>query len=178
MPSIRVNPTVVKFGQTAFVTITGTPGATVDLFTRRFPQTTFTKIRDGLVLDRNGRVVVPTKPDVNLRFMAKDRTVAQGSNVGATNGLMTVEKQVSLNVRRVGVRRFTFTGSINPMHPRAVVQLRRNGVVIKSGIPVNRSRVYSFTATLPRGTYDFRIVSPSTGYNAISFSPIRRIRIF
>lgn len=177
VPSVSVNPFVVKFGQTANVTITGTPGATVDLYIRKYLGS-FVKIRDGLVLDANGRTTVATRPDMNLRFMAKDRAVVQGSSIGGTSGLMTVEKQVSLNVQRVGVNRFTFTGSINPMHPRAVVNLYRNGSLIKANIPVSSSRVYSTTMSVPAGTFNFRITSPTTGYNNVSHSPVRTVRIY
>ena len=176
VPSVSVNPFIVKFGQTANVTITGTPGATVDLYIRKYLGD-FLKIRNGLVLDSSGRTTVATRPDMNLRFMAKDRTLTEGSSIGGTSGLMTVEKQVSINAKRVGVNRVTFTGSINPMHPGSVVHLYRNGTLIKANIPVNNSRIYSFTGTLPAGTASYRITSPTTGYNNVSHSPVRSIRI-
>ena len=115
---------------------------------------------------------------MNLRFMAKDRTLAEGSSIGGTRGLMTVEKQVWINVKRVGVNRFNFTGSINPTHLGAVVNLYRNGSLIKAGIPVNSSRVYSTMVTLPAGTANYRITTPTTGYNNSSHSPTRSVRIF
>lgn len=177
VPSISVAPFVVRFGQPAYVTISGTPGATVDLFIRKY-RGDFIKIRDGLVLDPGGSTTVETRPDMNLRFMAKDRTVAEGSSVGGIDGLMTVEKYVSINVKRVGVNRFTFSGSINPLHPGAVVSLYRNGSLIKAGIPVNSSRIYSVTVTLPAGTANYRITSPTTGYNNLSHSPTRSVRIY
>lgn len=177
VPSISVAPFVVRFGQPAYVTISGTPGATVDLYIRKY-RGDFVKIRDGLVLDGGGSTTVETRPDMNLRFMAKDRTVDQSSSIGGTDGLMTVEKYVSINVKRVGVNRFTFSGSINPLHPGAVVHLYRNGSLIKSNIPVNSSRIYSSTVTLPAGTFNFRITSPTTGYNNTSHSPTRSVRIY
>lgn len=177
VPSVSVAPFVVRFGQPAYVTISGTPGATVDLFIRKY-RGDFIKIRDGLVLDGGGTTTVETRPDMNLRFMAKDRAVEQGSSIGGTDGLMTVEKYVSINAKRAGVNRFTFSGSINPLHPGAVVNLYRNGSLIKAGIPVNGSRVYSTTVTLPAGSANYRITSPTTGYNNISHSPTRGIRIY
>lgn len=177
VPRVTVNPFVVRFGQTANVTIHGTPGATVDLYIRKYLQT-FVKIRQGLVLDTAGKVVVPTKPDVNLRFMAKDRTVEQGSSIGGTSGLMTVEKTISINARRDGVRRFTFTGTVAPNHPGATVSLFRSGTLVRSGIPVNSARVYSFTSSQPAGNYIFQVRSGATGYNAASSSPARSVRIF
>lgn len=177
VPSLTVVPFVVKFGQTANVTIEGTPGATVDLFIRKFGGS-FIKIRDGLVLDSAGRITVPTRPDQNLRFQAFDRTVEQGSSVGGTSGLMTVEKYISINVQRVSASRYTFTGSINPSHPGASVSLFRNGALLRSGIPVNSSRVYSFTTNLAAGTYNFQVRTGTTGYNNASGSPTRSVRIF
>jgi hypothetical protein len=177
VPSISVAPFVVRFGQPAYVTISGTPGATIDLFIRKY-RGDFIKIRDGLVLDAGGSTTVETRPDMNLRFMAKDRSVAEGSSIGGTDGLMTVEKYVSINVKRVGVHRFTFSGSINPLHPGAAVNLYRNGSLIKAGIPVNSSRIYSATVTLPAGTANYRITSPTTGYNNLSHSPTRSVRVY
>jgi hypothetical protein len=177
VPAVSVSPFVVKFGQTANVTISGTPGATVDLYIRKY-RGDFIKIRNGLVLDATGRTTVPTKPDMNLRFMAKDRTVAEGSSIGGVDGLMTVEKYISINVARVGVNRYTFSGSINPMHPGAVVHLYRNGTLFKSSIAVSSSRVYTWTGTLPKGAATFRITSPTTGHNNISHSPTRSVSIY
>lgn len=177
VPSVTVSPFVVRYGQTAYVTISGTPGAVIDLYIRKY-RADFVKIRDGLVLDASGQTTVATKPDMNLRFMAKDRAVAEGSSIGGTSGLMTVEKQVSINVSRVGTNRFTFSGSINPNHPGAVVNLYRNGSLLKAGIPVNSSRVYTFTGVLPSGSADFRVTSPVTGYNNASHSPVRTVRIY
>lgn len=176
-PSVVVNPSLVRFGQTANVTINGSPGATVDLYVRKYLGN-FTKIRDGLQLNSAGQAFVPTKPDMNLRFQAFDRTVEQGSSLAGANGLMTVEKNITLNARRDAVKRYTFTGSVNPTHPGATVSLFRNGSLLRSGIPVNASRVYSFTTTLPAGTYTFQVRSGSTGYNAASASPNRSVRIF
>ncbi|MFN2523081.1 MAG: hypothetical protein ABR614_07190 [Mycobacteriales bacterium] len=177
VPTIDVQPYVVTYGQVATVTISGTPGALVDLYARKY-QADFVKIRDGLVLDASGRVAVTTRPDMNLRFQARDRTVAEGSSLAGANGLMTVQKYVSVGARREGVRRFTFTGSINPLHPGATVSLFRNGAVLRSGIPVNASRVYSFTGTFPAGTATFQVRTGSTGYNAASASPPRSVRIY
>lgn len=176
VPRVSVNPPVVRFGQTANVTITGTPGATVDLYIRKY-QGEFIKIRSALVLDSTGSVTVPTKPDVNLRFQAKDVTVEQGSSIGGTDGLMTVQKDVSLTIRKAGTRRYTFTGSINPLTPGATVRLYRGSTLVRTDIPVSSSRAYSYTATLPLGTYTFTTRSPSTGYNDASTSPGRTVRI-
>jgi hypothetical protein len=176
VPSVDVQPYVVTYGQSATVIITGTPGATVDLYARKY-QGQLAKIRDGLVLDGSGRVSVVTRPDMNLRFQARDRTVAEASSTAGTSGLMTVQKYVSLTARRDGTRRFTFTGSINPLHPGATVSLFRNGQVLRSGIPVSSARVYSYTATLPAGTATFQVRTGSTGWNAASASPARSVRI-
>lgn len=177
VPVLSVSPGVVQFGETAYVTIHGTPGATVDLFVRKYLGT-FTKIRDGLLLDGSGRAVVSTRPDMNLRFFTTDRTVEQGSSMAGTNGLMKVEKNITVNVRRDGARRYTFTGSVNPTHPGATVSLFRNGSLLRSGIPVNGSRVYTFTTTLPTGSYNFQVRTGTTGYNNASSSPTRTVRIY
>lgn len=176
VPSLTVSPFVVKYGETANVTIQGTPGAVVDLYIRKYGGS-FTKIRNGLVLDGNGRLVVPTRPDMNLRFQAFDRTVEQGSSIGGTDGLMTVEKYISINVNRVSAGRYTFSGSINPSHPGASVSLFRNGSLMRSGIPVNSSRVYSFTTNLAPGTYSFQVRTGTTGWNNASGSPVRSVRV-
>lgn len=174
VPSLSVSPFRVKFGQTANVTIHGTPGAVVDLYIRKY-QGSFTKIRSGLVLDGSGQTVVATKPDMNLRFQAFDRTVAQGSSIGGSDGLMTVEKYISINVQRVSAGRYTFTGSINPTHPGASVNIYRNGALWRSGITVNSSRVYSYTANLPGGTHNFQVRTGTSGYNNASASPVRAV---
>ena len=119
-----------------------------------------------------------TKPDVNLRFQAKDRSVAQGSSIAGTSGLMTVEKNVSFNAKRIGTRRYVFSGSINPSHPGATVSLYRNGTLLRSGIAVDASRVYSVATTLPAGTDTFQVRTATTGYNAASGSPLRSVRIY
>lgn len=175
VPQVQVAPFVVRYGQPAYVTITGTPGATVDLYIRKY-RADFVKIRDGLVLDGSGRTTVATRPDMNLRFLARDRTLSTPSSTAGTDGLMTVEKNVSLNVARVGVGRFTFSGSINPTHPGAVVHLYRNGVLLKASIPVDAARVYRWTGVLPPGTATYRVTSPTTGYNNVSHSPSRSLR--
>jgi hypothetical protein len=177
VPSISVNPYVVTFGQIAYVTIKGTPGATVDLYTRKYLGS-FAKIRDGLVLDSTGRTVVATRPDVNLRFLAKDRTLASGSSISGTNGLMTVRKSVSLAVTRVGTRTYRFAGTINPMNPGATVSVYRGSTLVKSGIPVSSARTYSFTTLLPVGTFAFQTRSAASGYSAASTSPVRSTRIY
>lgn len=175
VPRVQVAPFVVRYGQPAYVTITGTPGATVDLYIRKY-RADFVKIRDGLVLDGSGRTTVATRPDMNLRFLARDRALSTSSSTAGTDGLMTVEKNVSLNVARVGVGRFTFSGSINPTHPGAVVHLYRNGVLFKASIPVDSARVHRWTGLLPPGTATYRVTSPTTGYNNVSHSPSRSIR--
>ena len=48
---------------------------------------------------------------------------------------------------------------------------------MKSGIPVNSSRIYSDTETLAGGTHSFQITSPGTGYNAASTSLAKSVRI-
>lgn len=176
VPALTVSPSLVKFGQTANVTISGSPGATVDLYTRKF-QGEFTKIRDGLVLDSHGRTVVATKPDINLRFQAVDRTVEQGSSIGGADGLMKVEKFISLNIQKVSAGRYTFTGSINPTHPGATVNLYRNGTLWRSGLSVNSFRVYSLTANLASGTQTFQARTGTSGYNNASASPTRSISV-
>ncbi len=177
VPSVSVNPYVVKFGQAADVTVTGSPGATVDLYIRKVGGD-FIKIRDGLVLDANGTVTVATRPDMNLRFMAKDRTVTQGSSVGGVAGLMTVQKYISINVSRVGTRRYTFTGSINPLHPGATVSLYRSGTLIRSGLPVSSSRTYTYTTVLPAGSHSFDVRTGTSGYNNASTSPTRTVSVY
>ena len=176
VPSVQVSPYVVKFGQPAYVTISGTPGATVDLYLRKYLGS-FTKIRDGLVLDGAGQAVVATRPDMNLRFQARDRTVEQGSSLAGADGLATVEKSISTNVVRVGALRYTFSGSINPTHPGATVSLFRNGALLQSGIPVSSSRVYSVTTNLVAGTYSFQIRTGANAYNNASSSPAVSVRI-
>ena len=177
VPTVTVSPTLVKYGQTAYVTISGTPGATVDLYVRKYLGS-FTKIRDGLVLDGDGTTVVATRPDMNLRFQAMDRTVGQGSSLDGADGLMTVQKNITLNVSRVGTGRYAFTGSISPLHPGATVSLFRNGSLLRSGIAVSGSKAYSVTATVPAGTYSFQVRTGSTGYNAASSSPLRSVRSY
>lgn len=176
LPRVTVAPFVVKFGQSANVTISGTPGGAVDLYIRKNGGS-FIPIRYAVQLDGSGRATVPTKPDMNLRFMARDRATGATSAVGGADGLVTVEKYVSINVSRVGVNRYTFSGSINPMHPGAVVHLYRNGQLVRSGIPVSSSRVYSWTGNLPPGPAQYRITSPVTGYNNVSHSPTRSISV-
>ena len=176
VPSLQINPYVVRFGQPAYVTISGSPGATVDLYLRKYLGE-FTKIRDGLVLDGNGQAVVATRPDMNLRFQARDRTVEQGSSLAGADGLMTVEKNISINVVRVSALRYTFSGSINPAHPGATVSLFRNGSLLRSGIPVNSSRVYSVTTNFAPGTFSFEVRTGANAYNNASVSPTRSLRI-
>lgn len=177
VPSLTVNPPNVKFGQTATVTVHGTAGATVDLYVRKY-QGSFTRVRDGLVLDTTGTAFVSTRPDMNLRFQAIDRAVAQSSSTGGASGLVTVEKQISINVRRISLRRYTFTGSVNPIHPGVTVSLFRNGSAIKTGIPVSSARAYSFTMTLPAGTAPFQVRTGGTGYNNASTSSARSVRVY
>lgn len=170
VPSLSVSPGTVAFGQTAVVSITGDPGSAVDLYTRKYPNTAFTRIRTGLVLDSSGRTTVSTKPDVNLRFMARAQ---QQADPAATSNqpLMTVRKNVSMSVRRVGTRQYTFSGSIHPWNPGAVVHLYRGGRLLKGSIPVSSSRVYSVTLTVEGGRADSQVRSPATGYNDLSLSP-------
>jgi hypothetical protein len=177
VPTTSIRPSLVRYGQTAYVTIHGTPGATVDLATRRYPDGFFTTLRRGLVLDSAGNVQVSTAPGVNQRFQARDRTVAMPSSVHGSDGLVTVQRTVTLRVRRAGTRTYSFAGSISPNNPGATVDLYRNGTLIRSRIPVNSSRAYSYTATLKAGTYSFQVRSPATGYNALSFSPKAAIKI-
>jgi hypothetical protein len=177
VPAVDVQPYLVTYGQSATVTITGTPGATVDLYARKY-QAELVRIREGLVLDTTGHVSVTTRPDMNLRFQARDRAVAEGSSTAGTSGLMTVQKYVSLTARREGTRRWTFTGSINPLHPGATVSLFRNGSLLRSGIPVNGSRVYAYTLTLPAGTATYQVRTGATGWNAASASPARSVRVY
>jgi hypothetical protein len=178
-PLTTITPQVVKFGQVATVAVTGTAGATVDLYARRYPDRTFTQIRSGIVLDSAGRASIPTKPDVNLRFQVIDRALPHSpSSVGGADGLITVQKNLTLNARRISLRRYTFTGSMNPYQRGATVSLYRNGTLVRSGIPVSSSKVYSYTAMLAAGTASFQFRSAATGYNGASGSSTKSVRIF
>jgi hypothetical protein len=166
----------VTFGETAYVTLHGTPGAVIDLYTRRF-QGTFTKIRDGLVLDGAGVARVATRPDANLRFQSRDRAVQQASSIVGADGLVTVANTISLTVHRVTSKRYAFTGLVKPAHAGMTVSLFRNGVLVRGGIPVSSGHSYTFTGSLPIGTYQFQTRTGATGYNTASGSPARNVHV-
>jgi hypothetical protein len=177
-PRLTVAPSLLRYGATADVLVTGTAGAVVDLYSRKYPQTAYTKIRDGLVLDGAGQVHVPTRPDVNLRFLARDRTLAHASSTSGTDGLVTVQKAISLGIARTGTRTYRFSGSVRPIISGTTVGVYRNGVLLRSGIPVSSTGGYSWTGTLAGGTYGFQTRTGTSGYNAASTSPTYSVRIY
>ena len=177
-PQLTVAPSLLRYGATAAVVVSGSPGAVVDLYSRKYPQTSYTKIRDGLVLDGTGQVRVATRPDVNLRFLARDRTLAHASSTWGTDGLVTVQKAISLAVTRVATRTYTFSGSVRPLVAGTTVGVYRNGVLVRSGIPVGSTGAYSWRGTLAAGTYSFATKTGASGYNAASSSPSYSVRIY
>lgn len=158
-------PSRIQFGQAADVWVSGFPGEVFDLYARKYPSTSYTKIRSSLRLDASGRMSVRTYPNVNMRFMAQTAGAPPSSTAGA-DGLLTVQKQLSMNVSRVSGRLFTVSGSLKPPHPGAVVHLYRDGVLFRKGIPVSSAGTYSVRLVLDYGFYDMR--TPATGYNAAS----------
>ncbi len=173
VPSIALSATgPVDYGTLVAVTITGTPGAAVDLYSRLYPNADYTRIRSGLVLDDSGRTVVQTRPNYNLRLKAVDPEAVGDGNPP----LVQVRKRMTLNVSCDRTRSCTLSGSANPFNPGQVVDVRRSGTAMRR-VSTSSSGAWSVRLSLPRGTSALTATSPSTGYNAGSTSPSRTVRL-
>ena len=174
-PRVAVTPTTVGAGQPATVTVTGTPGATVDLQALRAPATSYTTVRTGLVLDARGRASVVVRPDRTVRLRAVDRAGALASPTTGTGGLLGVERAVTVRAARASGRTWTVSGTARPATPGTVVEVLRDGVVVTT-VRVPSSGAWSARVALAPGAHVLQARTRADAYHAPSSSPVLRVR--
>jgi hypothetical protein len=99
----------------ARATVTGTPGASVELLGYTRPATEFRVVRN-LVLDSNGRVEVELRPPGNTRLYAQQQGCAPGPQV-----VLDVRPALTLSAVRNGTRDYTFAGDSLPARPEGLL---------------------------------------------------------
>lgn len=175
-PTLTVTPSVLKNGQTATVTISGTPGAHINLNSQRYPESAFSATGDSgyIVLDTSGRSLRRIRPDRNLRLQAFDVALPdRGSSIANVR----VQANIEMNIRGGYARRYNFFGAVNPKVPGVVAYLYQNGVKI-GGTTLSGdygTGYYTLNRTLKPGTWTMQVRLASSGYNAASASLPQRL---
>ena len=163
----------------AKVRVRATSGSTVDLLAYSRPNTSYRKVRTGLV-GKDGFVTFDVRPGTNTRLYAHQRNC----NPGASQVLL-VKSLHQLSVARNGTRTYTFSGKVIPTRPGGVVvslyRITADGKsVLTAQVRTNATTgAWSVRRTFSGGGR-FGFVSRTGGdlQNAAGSSPVRSVLVY
>lgn len=175
-PRISLETTRISAGDEVLVSYVGTPGATIDVYSRTQPATEFTRIRT-VVLDSNGRAATLHKPQKNTRMWAED--VTDDAAVGSPDQpLIAVRTAASINAKRIAPRTYEFFGRVYPARDQRVVSIYLNGRIAAQGRS-DATGIYRITRTFTgTDTFNFYERTGDDTYNLGSQSRTLSVRIY
>lgn len=169
-PRVSLDRSVISAAERVVVTYQGAPGTTLSIWSKTQPATGYSRIA-AVALDANGIGTSSHAPRKNTRIMA---TTVGGLASGQP--LIQVRSVASLNAQRVGLRAYTFSGTVSPALPNRLVSLYRNGVLVAQG-RTSASGVYVITKTLAGGTFGFLVRTPNDTSNLGATSRTLRMAV-
>ncbi|MCW2667190.1 MAG: hypothetical protein JWN57_2152 [Frankiales bacterium] len=149
---ISVSPATITPGIASVVTVTGTPGTTIELQAYSRPNTTYSVVRRGTILE-NGTLVFRVTPGTNTRLFA---AVTGQTGNESPSAVINVRTALSLTVVRNGSRDYTFQGRILPRRAGQLITLYR---VLDDGREIITSQINTDNT----GTYRIRRVFTGSG---------------
>jgi uncharacterized protein YkwD len=174
-PRISTSPSIIAAGELVTVFHVGTPGATIDVYSRTQPATEFSRIAT-TTLDASGRGSTTHKPQKNTRMWAKDVTDGNRHVEAGSQPLIAVRSVASLGVRRIVGRTYEFTGRVYPARDQRIVSVYLDGRIRAQG-RTDATGVYRIRRTLPAGSYDGYTRSGDDTYNVGATSPRVVLRV-
>ena len=128
--SLTVNPLLVAYGGSSVVSgvlSTQQVGASIDVLAQQCGAATATKLTT-VVTTAGGAYTTTTKPLMNTTYTAKDKTV--------TSTAATVSVRPLLQLRRVGLRRFTLRVTAGSSFAGKYASFQRYNATLRRWVPV------------------------------------------
>jgi len=138
-PTISLATDKINVGQSATMSLHGTPGDTVTLYNETAPATTF-KIQTTHTLDPYGNWVASVSPRVNTKYYA--------STAAGDSATVQVSVRPALALRgRVSGRTVAFTGQVVPGHVLTIrlFQVSKGRLTLLATVRTNASGAWSYT---------------------------------
>jgi hypothetical protein len=194
VPTMTLDRSTIVATGSAGVTVTGTPGSTVELFAYSQPSRTYRAVRTATLPADGSAVRFAIVPPTNTRLYAQ--TVRCSTDHVLFSQVLNVRTQLSLDVVRNGTQDYTFSGRALPARPKGlVVSLYR---VTDTGRQILTAQTRAnakpgqagYDSTRPAGSYTINRVFTGTGrfgfvvrtgqdlQNAPGSSNIRSLLIF
>ena len=152
---IDVSPATITPGVQSVVTVTGRPGAIIELQAYSRPNTTYGVVRRGTI-GEDGRIVFRVTPGTNTRLFAQ---VTGAPESMSRSVVINVRTALSLTVVRNGSLDYTFQGRILPRRAGQLITLYR----------VDQGREIITKQIRTDGTGTYRIRRVFTGQGTFGF---------